>query len=201
MRRGSIALTPALIALLAILAFLAVLNFAITKPEATNTTNSTNNANLANGSVANANTDRTLVTNANTTNGNTNVAADPTAGWETYTNQDLGFRIQLPPDWIVDTARSSVDEIVLTDGAESENREAVKSTLTTQALMEWATVYQGEDGYRVTDYTLDGQPGKRVRYSGIGTDYIGVKLDGRLYVVTVGRMETNGMLARLDLVP
>lgn len=132
---------------------------------------------------------------------NVNANANTNTSPERYVNEELGFAVNLSTSWIVDSTRSSVDEIVFTDGLATENREAVKTTSTTQTLTEWTGIYSGEDGYRVTDYTLDGQPAKRVRFNGIGADFIGVKVDGRLYVITVGRMETNGMLATLDLLP
>lgn len=152
-----------------------------------------------NDTVNTANTNATQNTNTTPANANTNTNSDQTTDWQSYENTELGFGIELPPGWSVDQTRSSDEEIVWTDGLASEVREAVKSTVTSQTLVEWSTTFQGEEGYVVSDYTLDGQVGKRVRLSGIGADYIGVKKDGRLFVITVGRMEANGMLATLNL--
>lgn len=43
-------------------------------------------------------------TNTNsTTNQNTNTATDPTAGWKTYTNTDLGYTVNYPANWKTST--------------------------------------------------------------------------------------------------
>lgn len=148
---------------------------------------------------ANKNAAVTNTANVNTAGAGTNLnvnTADQSSPSEPYQNAGLEFGLGLPPGWTVDAKRSGLEEVVLTDGA-VEAREAVKMTRTDQTIAAWAVTFQGESGYRVTDYELEGYAGKRVRFDGIGADYLGVKVDGRLYVITVGRMADNGMLASL----
>lgn len=36
-----------------------------------------------------------------------NAASDPYAGWQTYTNKDLGFSVKYPADWKLDTSKAN----------------------------------------------------------------------------------------------
>ncbi|MBI2984825.1 MAG: hypothetical protein HYY50_04345 [Candidatus Kerfeldbacteria bacterium] len=204
-RRASVVLTPIIVSLLAVAAFLVVLNLSI--PTAKNSSPTNRNAGITSSYVpvpGYENVNEMIVVNTIERNENanvTNTVINPTAGWTDYGNSDLGFDLKLPPGWSVDQSRSAAEEIVFWDGVATETREAIKSIGTVQTITQWATVYEGEAGYRVTDFTLDGVAGKRVRFSGLGTDYIGIKTNGRLYVVTVGRMEENGMLDTFHLRP
>lgn len=136
--------------------------------------------------------DNSATTNANAA-ADANTSTDKTAGWKTYENSSLLFSIKLPPGWDVETERISKDEVVFNDGLKSENRESVKSLVTDQTVEEWIAGL--EDVTSTKDYTLDGRKGKRVQVLGVGGDFVGVRNGNRLYIVTVGRMEVNGMLA------
>jgi hypothetical protein len=146
MRRGTLALTPALITLLAILAFLTVLNFAISPTKTTNGNQSTDTAN-GDANAENTNDDRVLVTNANVsanTNAgannspsvNTNVVIDPTAGWKTYTDVQNRYTFRYPHDGILTIVDNVAPEVKWPDASFIVN--VVENTFDPKATGEYA---------------------------------------------------------------
>lgn len=162
--------------------------------ENTNTVKSESTNVIANvNTVVNTNSAANVNSAANTNSDvNTNTAPDPTTGWETYESTELGFSLSLLDGWYVDEVRSSENEIVFTDGLASEVREAVRSENTALSIEEYAQTLPGYGS--MSDIVFQGLPAKRVIQDGIGNGYIVVQKDDRMFALTVGRMESNGML-------
>lgn len=103
---------------------------------------------------------------------------------QTFTDPALGFSLQLPLDWEVDTSRSTTDEVVFLPNAGTESRESVKSTVTDQTLDNWLATFAPAKGATVTDTQVAGQPAKRVQTNAFALNYIAFRYGDRLFVVT-----------------
>lgn len=111
---------------------------------------------------------------------NSNIVSDH----QTFTDPALGFSLQLPLDWEVDTTRSTADEVVFLPNAGTESREAVKSTVTDQTLENWLATFAPAADATVSDMRVAGQPAKRVQTNAFALNYIAFRYGDRLFVVT-----------------
>lgn len=100
----------------------------------------------------------------------------------------LGFTIDYPSGWQIDSARSTYNEIVFDNGL--PGRESVRSEESVDSLVDiknnFVSKFSSEAIKNVSQLTVAGQAAYRIDTSEFGTSYILFKNGDKLYTITTG---------------
>ncbi|MFA5051639.1 MAG: hypothetical protein WC544_01085 [Patescibacteria group bacterium] len=129
-----------------------------------------------------------------------------TSDWLTYTDNKLGFFINHPSSWQIDTHRSNSTTVVFTTTlSKGEGRESIQASTTDQSLEAWQAGFDPTTVIDTSQTTVSGQKAIRVNTSEFSIDYVAVRNGTRLYVFTsnggTNGMFGNGMLKTFTFLP